>query len=144
MVAFSFNPIRKRYYEIFYYSHVVLIIGFLVTTALHFQYLAWWSYAALIMWAAERFVRLVVLTRVNRIGSGRENNTAQLKNGSSGFKVLKVEKTDGFVDPETWNDRRTGNYQGNRASDDTLVPPRNYYDYGPGQECAPFIPTTSQ
>ena len=135
MVAFSFNPIRKRYYEVFYYSHVVLVFGFLVATALHFQYLAYWSYGAAALWAAERLVRLVVLMRVNRVGSSHRKSEVEKRGKIGGaFQVLKLEKSDGYVDPVTWNERTSVNGSMSRASDNTLVPPRNYYDYGPGQE----------
>ena len=35
LTAFSFRPIRNRYYEFFYWSHVLLVILVLVTAILH-------------------------------------------------------------------------------------------------------------
>lgn len=145
MVLSSFNPIRKRFYEVFYYSHVVLTIAFLVTTILHFEDLAYWSYAAAGLWAVERFVRLVVLTRINIIRSRHVDGKGGQKEQhfESGFEVIRVEKSDGYVDSETWNGiKLTG-----AAREDKYQPPglemsdeggsiqmRSYYEYGPGQE----------
>lgn len=140
----SFNPIRKRFYELFYYSHVVLVIGLLGATALHFEDLAIWSYAALGLWGAERLVRLVVFTRINTIGRAKQAND-QEKIGSSGFEVIGVEKSDGYINSGQWNDWRRAlaypsalvdQYGRDTRSTDSTQRVNSYYDFGPGQDTA--------
>lgn len=57
-ICFSFNPLRNRYYEFFYCSHVVLSILFLVGCIIHYEPLWAWSVIGLALWGAERAARL--------------------------------------------------------------------------------------
>ncbi|MBW0466924.1 hypothetical protein O181_006639 [Austropuccinia psidii MF-1] len=57
--CFSFNPLRNRYYEFFYCSHVMLSIVFLVGCIVHYEPLWAWAVIGLVLWGAERAVRLV-------------------------------------------------------------------------------------
>lgn len=100
MVAFSFKPLRNRYYEIFYYSHVVLVLGFLVTITIHYQALQGWSLLAACLWGLERLVRFCVFLFLNYgkgipiFGEGRVGK-AQFTSrdaSSTGFRVHNVEK----------------------------------------------------
>ncbi|PLW29817.1 hypothetical protein PCASD_25485 [Puccinia coronata f. sp. avenae] len=59
-ICFSFNPLRNRYYEFFYCSHVVLSILFLVGCVIHYEPLWAWSVIGLVLWGAERAWRLGV------------------------------------------------------------------------------------
>ncbi|EFP75050.2 uncharacterized protein PGTG_01643 [Puccinia graminis f. sp. tritici CRL 75-36-700-3] len=59
-VGFSFNPLRNRYYEFFYCSHVVLSILFLVGCIIHYEPLWAWAVIGLALWGAERAFRLSI------------------------------------------------------------------------------------
>jgi len=37
LTALSFKPLRKKFYELFYWSHIILVIGVLVTAIVHHQ-----------------------------------------------------------------------------------------------------------
>ncbi|GAA5875926.1 hypothetical protein JCM3774_005819 [Rhodotorula dairenensis] len=70
LTAFSFRPIRTRFYEFFYWSHVLLVILVLVTAILHHRPVMYWPIAALAWWGAERVWRLVALLWINGIFEG--------------------------------------------------------------------------
>lgn len=100
LTNFTASPVKitaSPDYQAFYYSHVVLVAALLVTTILHFEYLAYWSYAALGLWGAERFTRLVLLAKVNVI----RPSAGPIKGGH--FELLGVEKQDGYIDAESWS-----------------------------------------
>lgn len=59
LTLLSLGPIRTRYYEFFYVTHVILVPATLVLTALHFPPLWWWAWAPLFLWILERVYRLV-------------------------------------------------------------------------------------
>lgn len=56
-VCFSFKPLRNRYYEFFYCSHVILSIVFLVGCIIHYEPLWAWATIGLALWGAERACR---------------------------------------------------------------------------------------
>lgn len=100
MVALSFRPLRNRFYELFYYSHVILVLLFLVTIIMHYQALQGWGLLAVALWALERIVRSAVWIWLNYggglpvFGEGRIGK-AQFSSRDavdSGFKVHNVEK----------------------------------------------------
>lgn len=100
MVLLSFKPFRNRFYELFYYSHVLLVLIFLVTIVIHYQALQGWALLAVCLWAFERLVRLGVWIWLN-FGKGiplfGEGKIGKMqftsKNASEGgFKVHNVEK----------------------------------------------------
>lgn len=73
LVLLSVGPIRAKYYEFFYISHIICAIGFMVAAAAHHPPLAGWMIAALAWWGAERFTRLIIVAYVNGIGfAGRK------------------------------------------------------------------------
>jgi hypothetical protein len=100
MVAFSFKPLRNRYYELFYYSHVVLTLGFLVGIIIHYQALQGWGLLAASLWGLERLVRVGVYVYLNYgsgipiYGEGSIGKSQFTSRGArdSGFKVHTVEK----------------------------------------------------
>ncbi|MBE7182199.1 MAG: NADPH oxidase family protein [Terriglobus roseus] len=65
MVALSFNPLRKRYYEAFYYSHCMLVVVFLIGCIVHYEPLWGWATLAIALWGAERGSRLLVWLWIN-------------------------------------------------------------------------------
>ncbi|CAO1614291.1 unnamed protein product [Parajaminaea phylloscopi] len=79
----SIGPIRQNYYEFFYISHIVCIIGFMVAAALHHPPLAGWMWASLTWWAAERVTRAIKVAWVNGIGfAGRKPQQALAASGA--------------------------------------------------------------
>ena len=100
MVAFSFKPLRNRFYEIFYYSHILLTVGFLATIVIHYEALQGWCLLAAGLWALERIVRLLIFVFLNYgrglpvFGEGRaaKAQTNLMHSGSGGFQVHNVEK----------------------------------------------------
>lgn len=60
-MVLSFKPIRARYFEFFYGTHVLLVPLILIFAALHFPRLQWWSWVTLIVWGSERIYRFVKL-----------------------------------------------------------------------------------
>ncbi|GAA6058177.1 hypothetical protein JCM3770_004081 [Rhodotorula araucariae] len=70
LTALSFKPLRKRFYEAFYWSHIVLVIGVLVTAIVHHKPLMYWPIAALAWWGAERVFRFGALLYLNGVFNG--------------------------------------------------------------------------
>ena len=100
MVALSFKPLRKRFYEIFYYSHVLLTLVFLATIIIHYEALQGWCLLAAGLWGLERLARLSIFLYLNfgrglpLFGEGRAGK-AQFRStnaSETGFKVHTVEK----------------------------------------------------
>ena len=132
MMLSSLRPVRKRYYEFFYWSHVVLVIGFLVSCILHYKPLLWWCAGSLLVWGADRFTRTVILVHIN--GVGRKNERVD----ESGFMLEKIEKVDGYISPRESSafypplPRKDSIYQHPFAPrQDQRI---SYYAYGPGQD----------
>lgn len=71
VMVLSLRPIRKKGYEFFYISHVVLVILTLACSALHHPVLWWWIAAAAGLWALERIFRVVRLARINGVGKSK-------------------------------------------------------------------------
>lgn len=122
------KPLQKRYYELFYWSHVVFSLGFLAACMLHFEPLFWWCAGSLILWGAERLARLVVVGYINvgRAGPIPEHEVFETN------KEEKAERSNGNHYPPS------PHYM--LANDSHLdIPtsqprPRDsYWDYGPGQ-----------
>ncbi|GAA5820025.1 hypothetical protein JCM11251_005451 [Rhodosporidiobolus azoricus] len=99
LTAFSFKPIRTRFYELFYWSHVLLVILFLVACIIHHAPLLWWPLIALVWWGAERFVRFVTFLWINGIVEGiwgRPPKPSRFPRSSGGFEAVPVkEKQEG-------------------------------------------------
>ena len=101
MVLFSFKPFRTRYYEIFYYSHVFLVLLFLVTIIIHYQALQGWGLLAACLWGLERLTRFCIFLYLNYgpgipvFGEGRIGKQQFMSGGHAshgGFTVHNVEK----------------------------------------------------
>ena len=56
-MIFSLPPIRRHYYEMFYFMHVLLVPLTLVFSALHHPPVMWWCWGALALWVGERAYR---------------------------------------------------------------------------------------
>lgn len=154
MVAFSFKPLRTRFYEIFYYSHVLLVLLFLVTIVIHYQALQGWGLLAACLWGLERLTRFCIFLYLNygpgipvfgegRIGKAQFSTRAGDR--ESGFTVHNVEKRLSAENQrymsknvpygaEEWSaaSRSTQNLQ------DTLHPDRRQlqsaWNFGPGND----------
>ncbi|KII88473.1 hypothetical protein PLICRDRAFT_41633 [Plicaturopsis crispa FD-325 SS-3] len=57
LMVFSILPLRRSYYETFYFLHVLLVPSTLFMAALHHPPVWWWCWAALGLWAGERLWR---------------------------------------------------------------------------------------
>lgn len=58
LTAFSFRPLRNRFYEFFYWSHVILVILVLVTAIIHHK-----------VRSLLRLLSRIVLTRCTRFAA---------------------------------------------------------------------------
>ncbi|BGO99874.1 hypothetical protein NBRC10513v2_004102 [Rhodotorula toruloides] len=99
LTAFSFRPLRNRFYELFYWSHVILVILVLVTAIVHHRPLMYWPIVALAWWGAERAWRFVTLLWVNGVFEGimlRPSKRA-IRSSSGEFSIVH-EKDDATVD----------------------------------------------
>lgn len=56
-MAFSIYPLRRAYYEVFYFLHILLVPLFLVAAGFHHPPVWWWCGAALALWIGERLWR---------------------------------------------------------------------------------------
>lgn len=65
LVILSIEPIRRRYYEFFYITHIVCVIGFMVATWAHHPQIGWWMLAGFMLWGLERAVRLAHVLYLN-------------------------------------------------------------------------------
>ncbi|KAG8978895.1 hypothetical protein FRB90_008269, partial [Tulasnella sp. 427] len=63
----SMGPVRKRMYEFFYISHIILVPTTLVFSALHFPPIWWWCWAPLFLWILERTWRMAHFLYLNGI-----------------------------------------------------------------------------
>ncbi|KAG8967144.1 hypothetical protein FRC03_010617 [Tulasnella sp. 419] len=78
LTILSAGPIRTRYYEVFYISHVILVPITLVFSALHFPVIWGWCWAPLALWIAERLYRFFNFCLLNGIW-GRRSPTANFQ-----------------------------------------------------------------
>ncbi|WFC94560.1 hypothetical protein MBRA1_001192 [Malassezia brasiliensis] len=84
LVIFSITPFRRAHYEIFYVTHVVCVLGFMIATWAHHPQLGWWMLAALLLWMLERLTRIVRVMWINyseKPSLLREAKHAPLANG---------------------------------------------------------------
>ncbi|CEQ39536.1 SPOSA6832_01047, partial [Sporobolomyces salmonicolor] len=90
ITVFSFKPIRNRFYELFYWSHLLIFDQ---------QPLMWWPIAAVAWWGVERFVRFVVFLWINGIMRGiwfKEPSKSSHRSSSQSFGMTGAEKLDGY------------------------------------------------
>ncbi|GAA6040169.1 hypothetical protein JCM8097_004161 [Rhodosporidiobolus ruineniae] len=110
LTAFSFKPIRNRFYEFFYWSHVVLVIGTLVACIIHHPPLLWWPLIALIWWGAERLFRFAHFLWINGILEGIWFREPARSARSSLTYAAGQEKADGFSDVKLGSGGQGGDY----------------------------------
>ncbi|GAA5923686.1 hypothetical protein JCM1841_004827 [Sporobolomyces salmonicolor] len=99
ITVFSFKPIRNRFYELFYWSHVGLLLLFFAAAIMHHEPLMWWPIAAVAWWGFERFVRFVVFLWINGIMRGiwfKEPSKSSHRSSSQSFGMTGAEKLDGY------------------------------------------------
>jgi hypothetical protein len=63
----SLSPLRQHHYETFYFLHVLLVPMTIVMAALHHPPIAYWCWASLAIWVAERLWRTARWTWMNRV-----------------------------------------------------------------------------
>ena len=133
IVLFSFAPLRNRFYEFFYWSHVALVILFLATCIMHFRPLMYWPIAAFAIWGAERLTRFILVLWINKVGGVKTNSTLKARHGNS-FEVIGVEKKQRYSVPDSqsfppvlnrFDDMEGGAIPRHRD---------NYFNFGPGQD----------
>lgn len=83
LVLLSVEPFRLVFYEFFYVSHVICVIGFMVTAWLHHPPLGPWMYATLLWWLLERVTRAIKVAYINGIGFAGEKPHATLLNAAN-------------------------------------------------------------
>ncbi|CAH7690986.1 ferric reductase like transmembrane component-domain-containing protein [Phakopsora pachyrhizi] len=125
--CFSFNPLRSRYYEFFYVSHVVLSIVFLVGCVIHYEPLWAWATIGLVLWGAERGFRYIDWLWFNGFFENpgqfwRSESARALKNQSDSAVFSDQSPTQTFVsqfsEVDLYNDL-TSSHQ--------YPPPRSYH-----------------
>lgn len=75
IIVMSLHPIRKHYYEAFYFLHVVTIPLAIITAALHHPPVWWFCWAALALWVGERLWRGTWWLHNNGFFGGIKANT---------------------------------------------------------------------
>ncbi|GAA5858165.1 hypothetical protein JCM1840_001066 [Sporobolomyces johnsonii] len=99
ITVFSIKPIRNRFYEFFYWSHVGLLLLFFAAAIMHHEPLMWWPIVAVAWWGVERFVRFVVFLWINGFTRGiwfQEPSKSPKRSSSQSFGMLGAEKLDGY------------------------------------------------
>ena len=77
MIILSFGPIRAKHYELFYMSHMVLGVIFLVGCLVHFPLRKGYIIIALGIWGGERFTRLIWWFYINGYFHGLNSSEKQ-------------------------------------------------------------------
>ncbi|KAI0065366.1 hypothetical protein BV25DRAFT_1776687, partial [Artomyces pyxidatus] len=67
IILLSLRPIRDRFYESFYFLHLLLVPLMIIMSALHHPPLWWWCWAALGLWAGERIWRATRWMYINGV-----------------------------------------------------------------------------
>ncbi|WFD30059.1 hypothetical protein MSPP1_001073 [Malassezia sp. CBS 17886] len=65
LVALSVAPMRRGHFELFYVSHIMCTIGFMVGTWAHYPPLGWWMLAGFLVWGLERGTRVLRMIYYN-------------------------------------------------------------------------------
>lgn len=145
MVLSSLRPLRNRFYEFFYYSHILLVILFLAACVMHHKPVMGWAIGALALWGAERAVRLLAFLWINGLG---KNLLAKRRTRSSGrsFEIVGAEKVERYSESiKDWQEPKSGgSYPPGRyeaGGDPSTLTSKaakrsSYYAFGPGQDTA--------
>lgn len=141
LTLLSFSPLRSRFYELFYWSHIVLVIGFLIGCTLHAGSRILWPIGALVsshplshrlgprsrvctqaIWGLERLVRFGFLFYDNRIGT-----LSKSKPVATTHELLFAMEKPAAIHPAPprYNSRDQYSTPLNRRN--------SYYAFGPGQ-----------
>ncbi|KAG0707711.1 ferric reductase like transmembrane component-domain-containing protein [Suillus ampliporus] len=85
IIALSVNPIRRNFYEAFYFLHILLVPLMLVSAAFHHPTLWWWCWGTLAIWAGERIWRWTwwVATNLSILGSSSSRLLTSKRSHSS-------------------------------------------------------------
>ncbi|GAA6020864.1 hypothetical protein JCM11491_000009 [Sporobolomyces phaffii] len=100
----SLSPLRNRYYELFYWSHVVLLLLFFAAAIMHHQPVMWFPIVAVAWWGIERFVRFAVFLWINGFARGiwfKEPKQTPKRSSSQSFGMLNAEKLHDYDDVKT-------------------------------------------
>ncbi|THG99773.1 hypothetical protein EW026_g2643 [Hermanssonia centrifuga] len=73
----SLPPIRRHYYEVFWFLHILFVPSTLIMSALHHPPLWWWCWAALALWVGERSYRLTWWLNTNGFLGGIESTQSK-------------------------------------------------------------------
>ena len=87
-MLFSLPVLRRRHYETFYFAHVLFFPLTLIFSALHHPPVAWWCWAALALWIAERCYRFTWWLNTN--GFFGMSTSASSAKGTSGPRTSHV------------------------------------------------------
>ncbi|EIW80352.1 hypothetical protein CONPUDRAFT_137590 [Coniophora puteana RWD-64-598 SS2] len=79
LIVLSIHPIRRRYYEVFYALHLLLVPSMLVTAALHHPTLWYWCWAALAIWIGERVWRATWWAYINGYVMGLDSRPLKVE-----------------------------------------------------------------
>ncbi|KAG2112970.1 ferric reductase like transmembrane component-domain-containing protein [Suillus discolor] len=86
VIVVSLRPVRSKVYELFFYVHFIGVLAFLVAAYFHANgiYGSYWIWPSLVIWALDRFVRVVRLAVFNhsyfgfKSGSGTMDATTEM------------------------------------------------------------------
>lgn len=140
LVILSFKPVRTKYYEAFYWSHIVLVIVLCGSCIIHSKPLAVFIFAALGLWAADKLTRFITLMWVNGVGHLPKSNGIDSRNTVPTFTLVKSEK----VNQNYPSESKYPPHPSPRSQNQQLHPEQqqqqqrnkreSYYEYGPGQD----------
>lgn len=115
LVALSIGPVRRDYYEIFYVSHIILVLGFMLSAWAHHPPLGGWMYASLLYWAAERITRAIKIAYVNGLGFAGRRPKVVIETRSEGHSVGQPNR--GHFNQQSYNSSASkGGYARSRSS----------------------------
>ncbi|GAA5993813.1 hypothetical protein JCM5350_007858 [Sporobolomyces pararoseus] len=100
----SLSPLRNRYYELFYWSHVVLLLLFFAAAILHHRPVMYFPIAAVAWWGLERLIRFAVFLWINGFARGiwfKEPRHPPKRSSSQSFGMLNAEKLHDYDDVKT-------------------------------------------
>ncbi|ORX39399.1 hypothetical protein BD324DRAFT_619556 [Kockovaella imperatae] len=75
LMVMSLRPVRKHRYELFFGSHVVLVIITIAASAAHHPVLWYWMAAAAGLWLCERVTRYLRFAYINKLWGRRSSKT---------------------------------------------------------------------
>jgi hypothetical protein len=85
LMALSLRPVRQHRFELFFWTHVVLVVATLVTSVVHHPQIWYWIAIAGVLWFCDRAWRHVRYVRIN---SGAVAVDIELQQRSTGYDTL--------------------------------------------------------